>query len=139
MNKSQVRLLSTTDAVVARDGRSYYTATFQDPENPFGKAVSRNFWQQKNAAGEPVWKGADPEQVKPFLKKLIPGYIATRKVEAYPVTGTDGVERSANIYTTVILGSELEEQVFKSLNHPLATLEVAGMEIPAPAEELAIN
>lgn len=132
-----LRLLSVTETKLAKDGRGFYGATFQDPMNPFAKTVTRNFWQQKNAAGEPVWKGADPAQVAAFVGKQLPGYIATKKVEDYAVTGGDNIERTANTYTTVILGSELEEQVFKSLNHPLATAEAPT--VMQQAEELVIG
>lgn len=137
MNKS-VRLKGISEVREAKDGRSFYSATFQDPSNPFGKTVTRNFWQQKNAAGEPVWRGGDPTEVKPFVGKLIPGEIKTAVVEPYEVTGTDGAARTANTYTTVILGAELAEQVFKSLNHPMVSSTTAQEEVPAAQEELAI-
>lgn len=131
-----LRLVSVTEPREAKDGRSFYSAVFQDPSNPFAKTVTRNFWQQKNANGEAVWRGADPAQVKPFIGKTLPGYISTKKVADYEVTTSQGEVRTANTYTTVILGSELEEQVFKSLNHPLASAEAAV--VVAQEEELEI-
>lgn len=137
MNQS-VRLKGISEVREAKDGRQFYLATFQDPSNPFGKTVTRTFWQQKDSAGQPVWKGANPEEVKPFVGKLIPGYIKTAKVEAYEVTGSNGAVNMATTYTTVILGAELDEQVFKSLNHPLAT--TAAVEAPVAQEaELEIG
>lgn len=137
MNKEQLRLISLTEPREAKDGRSFYGASFQDPTNPFAKTVTRNFWQQKNSEGVAVWKGADPTQVKPFVGKLLPGYIKTAKVTPYEVTGGDGEIRTANIYTTVVLGAELEEQVFKALNHPLLSETVAEV-AETVAEELEI-
>lgn len=140
MNTSNVKLASLGEVKIAKDGRGYYAASFQDPTNPFAKTVTRNFWQQKNAAGEPVWRGADPTQVKPFLNKTIPGYLATRKVQPYAITGSDNVERTADTYTTVILGNELDSQVFKALGHPLAeeAIVAAPVEALAHQEDIAI-
>lgn len=137
MEKSLVRLKSITEPKVAKDNRSYYTATFQDPANPFAKTVSRNFWQQNNAAGEPVWKGANPAEVKPFIGKTIPGFISTKKVEDYEIAAANGDIRTATTYTTVILGSELEEVVFKSLGHPLLVAGEAEVEVEADQVEIA--
>lgn len=133
----QVKLVAITEPAEARDQRLFYKATFQDPSNPFAREVTRLFWQQKNAAGEPVWKGADPAKVKPFVGKNLPGYIASREVEAYEVTGTGGEARTATTYTTVITGEELESQVFKSLGHPLKKAEAVEATAPV-AEEIAI-
>lgn len=134
-NTSVIRLTALGEVKVAKDERSYYSATFQDPLNPFAKTVTRNFWQQKNQAGEPVWKGADPAQVKPFVGKTIPGYIASRTVEPYAITGSDGVERTATIYTTVVFNTEVESAVFRSLQHPLAeTIIVAAAPVEAVVE-----
>lgn len=134
MNK-QLRLLSLGDVKTAKDQRQYYAATFQDPTNPFAKSISRIFWQQKNAAGDAEWRGADPEAVKPFLGKLLPGYIATKKVEAFDING-----RQVDTYTTVILGSELESQIFKAMGHPLAVEAGAlAAETVAAEAELVIQ
>lgn len=124
MNNQQialVMLMSITEPKVAKDNRSYYTAEFRDPSNPFAKTVKRNFWQQLNAAGESEWRGANPKDVKPFLGKNIPGYIATRAVEPYSIPRADKEDYEASTYTTVILGHEMPEVVFKSLGHPLAS------------------
>lgn len=143
MNTTQqqvIRLTQLGEVKTAKDGRAYYAATFQDPANPFAKTVTRNFWQQKNSAGEPVWRGADPAQVKPFLNKTIPGQIATRVVEPYAITGSDNVERTATTYTTIVFGNELESQVFKSLNHPLIEAVVTNVApVEAVQEELVIQ
>lgn len=124
-----VKLVSTGEVKTATDGRQYYAASFQDPSNPFGKTVTRLFWQQKDAAGTPIWKGGDPEVVKNFVNKTIPGEIKTAKVEAYDVNGN-----TATTYTTVLLGAELAEQVFKSLGHPLTQTEA----VPAAEAEMEI-
>jgi len=94
--------------------RSYFTATFTNPSNPFAKAVSRVFWQQHNADGTKAeWKGADPKDVKAFIGKEIPGYVAARQVESYDIVGFDGTVRQATAYTTVVLDGEVESSVFK--------------------------
>jgi hypothetical protein len=101
-----------TDGKVSRE---YFTATFTNPANPFAKGVSRVFWQQHNADGTNAeWKGANPRDVKQFIGKEIPGYIAARQVEAYDITGVDGSVREANTYTTVVLDGEVEASVFKA-------------------------
>lgn len=132
MNK-QLKLVSLGDVKTAKDNRQYYSANFQDPTNPFARAISRIFWQQKNTAGEAVWRGADPEAVKPFVGKLLPGYIATKKVAEYAIG-----DRTADTYTTVILGSELESQVFKGMGHPLAEEAKAEVAVEA-ADALVIS
>ena len=66
--------------------RQYYTATFANPANPFGKTVSRTFWQQHNIEGtETTWKTANPALVKTFIGKLIPGTIVSSPVEEYDI------------------------------------------------------
>jgi hypothetical protein len=95
--------------------RQYYVATFSNPANPFGKTVSRTFWQQHSADGTTAeWKGADPVQVRPFLGKLIPGNIVAKTVEDYPIIGLGGEERYATSYTAVVLDGETVESVFKA-------------------------
>ena len=134
MNKS-VKLVRLGEVKTASDNRQYYTATFQDPANPFAKETSRNFWQQLNNDGEGVWKGANPTAVKAFVGKTIPGEIISAKVQPYNIIGAGGVEREASTYTTVILGSELAEVVFKAAGHEMIQAEVA---FAAEEEELVI-
>lgn len=111
--------------------RQYYVATFGNPANPFSKAVSRVFWQQHNADGTSAeWKGANPKDVKQFIGKEIPGYIAARQVEAYDIDSPSGV-REANTYTTVVLDGEIESSVFKASGKVL--LEVANVTAMAGA------
>lgn len=127
-----LKLVSVTATATAKDGREYYGAEFQDPSNPFARTVKRNFWQQKNAQGVAEWRGADPSVVKNFIGKTVPGEMITAKVEQYEIIGSDGTVRNANTFTTVILGNELAEQVFKSLGHPLA--ETTSINAPAVQE-----
>jgi hypothetical protein len=96
--------------------RQYYTATFANPANPFGKTVSRTFWQQHNIEGtEATWKTANPSLVKSFIGKLIPGTIVSSKVEEYDIVnqGT-GEVRTASTYTAVVLEGETAYSVFKA-------------------------
>lgn len=131
-----VKLESLSEVKTAKDNRQYYTAEFSNPANPFGRTVSRNFWQQKNAAGEPVWRGADPAKVKAFVGKTIPGSICAEKVEEYTIEITGQEPRPASTYTTVVLDGELKAAVFANLGHKLA--EEATVEAPAVAEEEAV-
>lgn len=121
MSEKVVKLVAISEPKTEKsreDGkvsRKYYTAKFTDPLNPFAKHVSRNFWQNHDSEGKTAtWNGADPAVVKQFIGKTIPGHLSTQEVETYEIDG-----RPVNTYTTVILGSELEAAVFKSLGHPL--------------------
>lgn len=129
MNKF-LKLVAISEPKPAKDNRLYYAGQFQDPTNPFAKTVTRMFWQQKDASGTPVWRGADPEIVKTFVGKTLPGAIVTKEVEEYQIG-----ERTINTYTTVVLGSELDLQVFKAMGHPLAKQAVTT----AVEAELEIN
>jgi hypothetical protein len=96
--------------------RQYYTATFANPANPFGKTVSRTFWQQHNIEGtETTWKTANPALVKTFIGKLIPGTIVSSPVEEYDIVnqGT-GEVRTASTYTAIVLEGENAYSVFKA-------------------------
>lgn len=106
--------------------RQYYTAEFADQSNPFAKTVKRNFFQTHNADGSAAeWRGASPEAVTPFIGKEIPGAIVSKAVEAYTI-GEGADQRDASTYTTIVLGNENIESVFKGLGHPLAgTMQVA--------------
>lgn len=119
MNKV-LKLTGISALKVAKDTRSYYAATFQDPANPFASTVTRMFWQQLKD-GVAYWKGADYEVIKGFVGKTVPGFISTQKVEPFMIG-----DRSVSTYTTVILGSELEEQVFKALGHIIAQPAIAA-------------
>lgn len=96
--------------------RQYYTASFTNPNNPFSKVVSRTFWQQHNADGtEATWKTANPELVKSFIGKLIPGSIVSSKVEEYDIVNENtGEVRTASTYTAVVLEGETAQSVFKA-------------------------
>lgn len=114
----------------AKVSRKYYTATFSNPANPFGKTISRTFWQQHNADGTKAeWKGADPVQVRAFIGKTIPGNIVAANVEPYDIIGLSGEARTATTYTTVVLDGELAETVFKSSGKVM--LQAAPMTIGA--------
>lgn len=135
MNK-QLRLIEVGEVKTAKDDRQYYSATFQDPANPFAAAKSRIFFQQNNSAGQPEWKGADPAVTATFKGKLIPGEIVTAKVEEYQIG-----ERTVNIHTAVVLGNELAEQVFKQQGRVMLKegAEATPAAVAAPAEELKIS
>lgn len=128
---------SRTDGKVSRQ---YYTAEFQNPENPFGPSVKRVIWQQHNADGtQASWRAGNPTVVKGFLGKQIPGEIVCQEVPAYNINGTDGVTRQATKYTTVVFTHETIASVFKAAGHPLdapavSTATIVKEENPAIKE-----
>ena len=114
--------------------RQYYTASFANPANPFGKVVSRTFWQQHNADGtEATWKTANPELVKTFVGKLIPGQIVSSVVEEYDITDSLGNIRAASTYTAVVLEGENAQSVFKAAGK----IMVEAVDSVAAASEVA--
>jgi len=130
-----VKLIGIGEVKLAKDGRSFYTAEFQDASNPFAGTVRRNFWQQfadSAAKTNPIWKGADPAITGTFVGKLLPGQILTLEVEAYTIGAN-----TVSTYKTVVLGGELPKQVFKQLGHPVVETVVAA-EAPAVEAELPI-
>jgi len=129
----KLKLVSISEVKTAKDNRQFYTAEFQDPNNPFANSVKRNFWQQFNAAGEPIWKGADPAVVKTFIGKTLDGSIVSAQVEPYEIQVGDKPARTATTYTTVVLGSELPQVIFAQLGHKMANAETA----PVAAAETA--
>ena len=118
MNK--LLLVSMSEVREAKDKREFYGVEFQSIDNPFAPTCKRNFWQ--SAVG--VWKGANPEVIKPMIGKSVEGYITTKQVEPYEIDG-----KTVSTYTAVILQGELESSVFKALGHPLATDVVATPEL----------
>lgn len=136
MNKPQLKLIAVGEVKTAKDNRAYYSASFQDPSNPFAGAKSRIFFQQNNSAGQPEWRGADPAVTKTFVGKLIPGEIVTAKVEEYQIN-----ERTVNIHTAVVLGNELAEQVFKQQGRIMLKedAEATPAAVEAPADALKIS
>jgi hypothetical protein len=114
-----------------KKSRQYYTAMFQELGNPFAPAVQRNFFQSHNSDGtECMWKGAKPEDVIPFVNKAVPGSIVSRQVPDYEIAQADGTSRTVNRYTTVVLGHETVESVFRAQGHaldaPAKAMEAAG-------------
>lgn len=122
---SNLKLSKISDVKIEKDrtdgkaARSYYTAEFIDAENPFNAPRIRNFFQQHSADGKTtVWKGGNPELVKQFLGKLIPGAIVSKQVEPYTVEGN---ATPATKFTTVCLSHESVEQVFKAAGMVIVT------------------
>lgn len=132
--KSFLKLVAISAVSTAKDGRNYYTAEFQDPENPFAQTRKRNFFQQFNPTTNLAeWRGADPSTVKQWIGKQIPGYIANREVEPYVVPGRPGQpDRTVNFFTTVVMGHEQEAVIFRTQRHPLAD-GTSLPSIPQPA------
>lgn len=123
---------------VRKDGkvsRQFYTAEFSDPSNPFAKTVKRNFFQDHSADGKTAaWRGGNPETVKKFLNKEIPGSIVSKSVETYKVNEGQEDEREAKSFTTVILGNENEKSVFNTLGHPIVDATVVA--VPAKSAQV---
>jgi len=123
-------LLITIGALqTAKDSRQYYDAEFRDVANPFLPSKTRRFWQQLDGQGNPVWKGANPDQVKSFLNKQIPGEILTLEVEPYEIDLDNGETRTVNTYTAVVMGGELPAAVFKSLGRTVVSNEAEAAAI----------
>ena len=143
LTNPQVKLLSIGEVKTEKarkDGkksRQYYTAMFQELGNPFAPAVQRNFFQAHNADGtETYWKGGNPEEVKPFLNKALPGSIVSRQVPDYEIAQADGTTRTVNRYTTVVLGHETVESVFRAQGHALDAPAKSMEAVPAAAATL---
>lgn len=103
--------------------RKFYTAYFADPANPFARKQQRNFFQdhldeEGTVAG---WKTGDPEIVKGFIGKQIPGEIVNCTVKPYQIG-----DRTVTSYTTVVLGGENLTKVLKQNNKELVAAEVAA-------------
>ena len=101
------------------DGRKYYLAIFQDLDNPFQATRFRVISQQFDSTGNSIWKGGDPNQIKNYVGKALPGAIVNKQVEAYDVTSQDGTVRSVNTYTCVALKGENIVQLFSRAGHTL--------------------
>lgn len=137
---STLKLLSVSEVKTEKsrkDGkksRQYYTAMFQELGNPFAPAVQRNFFQAHNADGtECIWKGANPSDVASFVGKAVPGSIVSRQVPDYEISQADGTSRTVNRYTTVVLGHETVESVFRAQGHALDAPAKTEVKIGAAA------
>jgi hypothetical protein len=102
------------------DGSEMLSVKFSDLANPFAKPVTRNFKQQKNAAGDWAYQ-FDRDAIKVGMS--LPGEIKSFATEPYDITSGDGTVRSANSYTTVILGHEAgkEASILKAAGKVLAS------------------
>jgi hypothetical protein len=138
----QLQLVSMSEIKTEKErvdnkvSRQYYTATFINPENPFSKTVSRVFWQQHNVEGtEATWKTANPELVKRFIGKLIPGRIVSSVVEEYDIVnpGT-GEVRTASTYTAVVLEGETAQAVFKAAGKTIVEAAPSASMIAADSQ-----
>jgi len=116
------------------DGRGYFIAEFADPFNPFAVTRTRVMQQQKDSAGNGVWRGPSPSQLKSWVGKQVPGEFVTRSVEPYSIGDT-----TATSYTTVVLKNEVISTVFRQSGHNIvseaadATLTVVE-DAPLPAD-----
>lgn len=116
--------------------RQFYIAEFQDPNNPFSETRKRTIFQQHNADGTKAsWRAGNPDQVKKFLGKEIPGEIVSENVPEYDIV-INGESRKANKYTTVVFSHETVESVFKAAGHALdaKSTTVVASEVTAAAE-----
>jgi hypothetical protein len=136
-------ILTEKERTDSKVSRSYYTAEFQDPSNPFAPTVKRTIFQQHNADGTAAsWRGGNPDIIKKFIGKEIPGEIVSKQVPEYDITiGSES--RKASKYTTVVFAHETVEQVFKASGHDLNTSTAPTEEVVASAmskadEEVAV-
>tara|TARA_R100000315_G_C5235682_1_gene147738 strand:- start:10441 stop:10935 length:495 start_codon:yes stop_codon:yes gene_type:complete len=103
---------------VSEDGRKYYIAVFNDPDNPFGTERYRVVSQSMDSTGNPVWKSGRPSKLNKWIGKEIPGEIVTREVEEYQVG-----DNNVNIYSCVVLKGESVTTVFRQQGHDLMETE----------------
>ena len=75
-------------------------------------------------------KEGDPNQIKNYVGKALPGAIVTREVVPYDVTSQDGTVRTVNSYTCVALKGENIVQLFARADHDLATAKVSSEATP---------
>lgn len=128
---SQLRVVERSEVKLAKDGRSYFTATLSAG---FGqKNVSRNFWQQYRRdpkTGLPTnvlyWERGTPQMADQLIasQETIEGSIEMRKVVPYEIG-----ENKVDTYTTVVFPGENIEAVFAGANHNIvdeSTGEVKG-------------
>ena len=104
-----------------KKARQYYQAEFADSANPFAKVVKRVFFEDhtNDNGAETTWKVGNPEIVKQFLGKTIPGSILNVKVQPYTIG-----DRTVDNCTIVQLGSE-------SIN---SAVRATGKRLPEVAE-----
>lgn len=129
--------LTYAEALLNKATGEYYA-------NPL-RTVKRNYFQQHNADGtQTSWK-ADPKALQKLIDNAsaIPGQIVTRTVKEFPVVGANGEQQKRNDgslvyadkYTTVVLGGETEEQVFRAANHEIIAAKAPSVAV-ATVEEL---
>lgn len=132
-----VKLISISEVKTEKqrtDGKSsrqYYTAYFADVMNPFAKQIQRNIFQSHSADGKTAnWRAGNPELVKNFIGKEIPGQFVNSKVEPYQIDG-----RTVTTYTTVVLEGENVDSIFKQSGHPIAKEEFEHSSNILPTEK----
>jgi len=113
------KVIDNTDGVNGKlnetsDGRAFYMADFQDPDNPFAPVRTRMVSQQFDSADNPVWKAGNPAMIKKFVGKLIPGEIITLDVPDFQIG-----ERVVNTATSVVLKGENIQTIFRQAGHDL--------------------
>jgi hypothetical protein len=139
---NQIRVVSVSEEKLAKDTRKFYSVEFQDATNMFAEKRSRNMWQQKNAAGENVWKIITPTEAKALIGKLIPGQIVTKSVMPYEIANeSTGEVRTVNSYSSVVLGHEDVDATFAAFQHPVLGSAQANQLTPSAAfvEEAVVN
>jgi len=113
---------------LSKDGAQYIGVTLEDRSNPL-KYVKRhvNYRQQKNAAGEWVWRGATPQQFAKLQGSKVNGNVVTHNVQPYDVQG-----REVNSYTTIVLAGENPATVFRSAGHEIVSQAAEEVAMPMP-------
>jgi len=134
VSMSEVKTEKTrTDGKVSR---KYYTARFADASNPFAKGVQRNVFQAHSADGKTAsWKGGNPDQVRSFIGKEIPGQMVNCTVEPYTI----GENKNITSYTTALLDGENIVAILKQAGHKLASTSSATPEVAKASAAEALN
>lgn len=133
-NNPESKIDSKTGMNITSDGRLYYIAEFQDPNNPFSPKREKVIAQQFDSIGNPIWKGGDPSVIKTFVGKQVAGEIVTKQVEAYQVA-----ERIATTYTAVVLAHENVETVFRNAGHPLVDTTTGEVKVAATESTISVK
>jgi hypothetical protein len=118
---------------VGEDGRQYYIAEFEDPENFLAPTRTKVLSQSSSPSGENQWRVPNPKKLRTFMGKEVPAAIITRFVEPYVVG-----ERTVDTYTTIVLRGEIIEQVFQRAGHIIVGV-TADENVPTGADAFEMN
>lgn len=129
-----MQLIAKTETRKAKDGRSYFVATFRPGLGQ--RTVNRTFWEQFKVVNgvktdELYWERLSPEEAADAItsKEKIEGVKVTKTVEPY-ILG----DKTVNSYSVVMFPDENVITLFASQNHPIVdqeTGEILGKKVKA--------